>query len=302
MKKIVLITIFYVITIILYYFAINYYINKKDDNLCTKAYSNFYKYFRSQRKYIDTYYNNKEVVFSKCNLPNSFKKLEKGLELMIYNPDEWKKKFSDIVSFYKIDDYYDGWQLFAFEELYSGVMYQYYIYPSYIGLKYNTDDPKTLIERSLNDAYEFYTTNSKSNYYEFYKKGNKDIFYDIINEVRNEYYYLEENNSVSQSIDSNVIGKDGAMYNDFQKTFVERTKYKTYEIKRLNEEIASEKKNKLLIGLIIITLIFTSLISYFIFVYRKNKKLSNETLYDQLKRLCNPINFMKPYDEKKGLT
>lgn len=293
MKKILLTLIFYIFALGLYFLGVNFYINNKVDTLSSKAYKTFNKYFNNQRKYIDTFYSNHNIKFSKCNLP------EKKIYNNILHPNLWEENFSDIISLYKIDDYYDGWQLFAFEALHSGCMYQYNIYPSYIGLKFNTEYIKPTIENCLNEAYEFYTTNQKSNYYEFYKKGNKDIFYNILNDVSNEYFYMEENNSVSQYTDSNKIGNEGYMYDYYQKTFVERTKYKTYEIKIMNDVVKEEKMNKLLIGIIILTIIFISLISYFIFIFLKNKKINNETLYDKLKRLCNPAKFMKPYNEKK---
>ena len=100
------------------------------------------------------------------------------------------------------------------------------------------------------------------------------------------------------------------MYNGYYKVFIESTKWRTYAIERHEEAIKSDNKNRLIVGGIISSVLFLCILIPLIVkgIRNENKKREqkeeyekkiNETIYDKLNNLCNPANFMNPYDKEK---
>jgi len=310
-KKIIITTLSYMFSIVILVGFTYLYINHKDNTLREQAYNTFDIFFKNQNKYIDTQFSGRRIKYSLSSNPekkpvkNEFNTNPIGNFKSLYESDmdEWNDKFSDIYKFYKIDETNDGWQLFVAEKEGYGTMILYSIYPSWVGYKKQESSYMynwlPAVETCVNEAYDFWTNNSKSNFFEFYKKGNESLVYDLISNVRNEYYNWYGKDKIQPAFIEGKIGTAGYMHNGYYKTFIEVTKYSTYEIEHDEQAVKNDRNHLLLIGGIILTAIFLCFIIFFSIVNNRKEKLKAEPLLNKLKKKCNPANFMDPYDEIK---
>ncbi|MBR1799043.1 MAG: hypothetical protein IJ789_05090 [Bacteroidales bacterium] len=212
-------------------------------------------------------------------------------------------------------------------------------YPYQVGLKkqdynffYNF---MPTIQEALNSAYEFETEDPKSSNRDKFAGGNKSNIWNLKGMVENEYFFLWSyddncNSFGKESVDSMLCATDWSkyhiksayslpssdvsvrslvfaksdypgvyngyyqVYNRLEKTAVWRLTYNWYD----DNKSRNLKKYRIRWAAILTILMLGSVIPLSI-IENKKKKMSEETLQDRLKRLCNPQNFMKNYDTKK---
>jgi hypothetical protein len=218
--------------------------------------------------------------------------------------EEWNEKFSDVYKFFKIEYYgNNGWQLQVAEHYSHGTMILYDVYTSYVG--YRKQDYSYMYdwipdeETCIDEAYDFWVTDSKSQYIDFYAKGNNNKVDNLIDDVINEYYTWYPKDHVQPAFIEGKIGTAGYMYNGYYKVFTETTKYTTYEIEKRTGAIIEDKIRIFAIGGVILTIIFICVLTPIIRRRRREEKKRNEPLFDKLKNKISPANFMSPYDDTK---
>ena len=303
-QKILIVAAIYVVAIIVLFWGTNLYIDKKSERLWKQASERFDNFFRNQNQFVDTEFSNVRINYSQTQLP-----AKPSTSLLPYLAQEWDEKYSDIYRYFTING--GGWQLFIASKINSGTMYIANIYPSSVG--YRRQENSYLyswipsVEDCVNEAYDFWVNNPKSNYIDTYQKGNKNRINDLIRDVPNEYfdwYHVDNYGSLGDTENA------GYMFNGYYKVFSGRTNYQTYEIKRLYDVIDSDKKNRLIIGGIILTTILMCFLIPLLIQNNRNEKKKkereeeyekrkNESIYDKLADLCNPAKFMNPYDKEK---
>ncbi len=298
-QKILIVVASYIVAIIALFVGTNSYIDKKSIRLWNQAQECFDNFFRNQNMFVDTEYSNQRMTYSQTQLP----------EKRTLFAEDWDEKYSDIFRFFKING---GWQLFVAKKIGYGTMCIYSIYPSYVGYRrqessymYDWIPP---VQDCVNEAYEFWISNPKSNFTDSYQKGSKNRINDLIRDVPNEYFNWHNNSDYKS-----VLGNEeliGYMYNGYYKVFYGRAYYQTYEIKKLYDVIENDKKEKLIIGGAILTVVLMCFLIPLVFRHNRSEKKKrenaikyekkkNEPIYDKLKDLCNPAKFMNPYDKEK---
>jgi len=111
------------------------------------------------------------------------------------------------------------------------------------------------VETCVNEAYDFFVTNSKSHLFDLHERGNKNKIENFIRELPNKYYSWDI--QVGKRNPTSSIGDEGGMQNMYYKVFLDSSEQITvYEIKRLDFVINEEKIKILIIGGIPLTLIF----------------------------------------------
>ena len=304
-KKIILTSLGYILCIVLIVVGTNHFIDNKSRKLYKEACDSFDNFFRNQDKFIDTDYSNQSIKYVQCRIPE-----KPTSALLEYAKEDWDTKFSDIFQLYEINKIFKGWQLFVAEKHGHNTMLTYEIYPSYVG--YITQESPYYyswipsVETCVEESYDFWINNPKSQHIEFYKKGSKKLVNDFIKNFGNKYFRWDENTNKIRLLSGSSIGTAGYMYNGYYKAFAEMTQYATYEVIRNENAIMKEKKKIIIVSIAILTAIFLCIITPMIRDSHKEKerkeskvKLRDEPLYNKLKRLCNPSNFMNPYDEVK---
>lgn len=91
------------------------------------------------------------------------------------------------------------------------------------------------------------------------------------------------------------------MHNGYYRVFIAQTNpLQTYSIEKKpdNPDVA-EKKELWIIWSIALTVLLLIVVTPLSVIEIRRKKIKNENLYDKLKRLCNPKNFLKNYDKEK---
>lgn len=169
------------------------------------------------------------------------------------------------------------------------------------------------VDSAVNDAFEFFTSNEKSTYYSTFEKGSVDRVWSAIYDAQNEYYYMAEDerprfNRIGSPLFEEYPkdGKyhnvqNGYMYNGLYKVFVASTQPKTWTIKKwYYEPDEKDKKDLLMYWTIGITTILLFVVIPLWMIEAKHKKIKDESLYDKLKRMCNPSNFMNGDNYDKG--
>jgi len=313
-RKILIVIIGYIVAIIALILGTNYYIENKTKKLWLQASERFENFFRNQDQFVDTRYANRTVRYSQTTNPETKPQTFFSEDLL----ETWNEKHADIYKYFKIDpmyDGYDGWNFFVAKKLYLYTMVIYQIYPSYVGYRKQKNSYMynwiPSVETCVNEAYEFWTNNSKSQYIDYYQRGNKNRIEDLIRNVPNEYFgWNLDKDKIQPVFTEGEIGTMGYMYNNYYKVFIESTKWETYEIERRDDAIESDKYQRIIIGGIILTVILLGFLMPLIIQNMRFEKIKrehdeeyerkkNEPIYEKLKNLCNPANFMNPYDKQK---
>ena len=278
-RKILLLIISYLALFPILILGTNYYIENKTNKLRQQSSERFENFFRNQNKFVDTKYANTTVRYSKTTKPSTYS-YGSGESL-----DTWKEKYSDINTIFKIDPTDNGWNLFIAGKYFPNTMVIFRIYPSYVGYRIQENSYMyssiPSVETCVNEAYEFWTNDSKSQYIDYYQRGNENRVKDLIRNVPNEYFgwSFDKDNIQLSSTDSRfvrqVLGRMGYMYNDYYKVFSESTKWETYEIEKRYDVIERDKSLRLRIGSIILTVILLSFLIPLIIQnvrFEKNKR------------------------------
>lgn len=238
--------------------------------------------------------------------------------------DDWKQSYGDLASLYELNwgDNYpnsedDGWSIIR---IYCGGTDEDFIqtntiFPYKVGLKKTEWGNFYTVEQAVNEAFEFYSTNPKSNMADRFIKGSNNRLWSKIHDSINEYFWIVENQNPNswkagipiyhpegKSYDEaqrTIPYENGWMHNGYYRVFIAATQEKHYMIQE-KDWVVIENRNKLLlwwgIGL---TILFLSIIIPLTIKERKVNKRKSETLYQRLCRLCNPSNFLKDYNKEK---
>jgi serine/threonine protein kinase len=253
------------------------YIREKDWKLYNEAKKSLNDFFKNQNTYepssdfgsrhpviIDTYYSNRYVQYNETsNIPISY--LFSG-----------KDKYSDIYKFFKIDSINNGWELFVTEEWNNGFL-TYNMYPAFVEYREQENlymyDWMPSVQECIEDAYDFWVNNSKSNFADFYKKGNIRTVDNLISDFGNEYYDLGfEKVNINSYIVGLLCSNKWLMYNNYYKVFIGYKDGREYKIKIKGHKIDRDRKEIQTKGIIIISSIFAFIIIIHILLYKWRKR------------------------------
>lgn len=330
-KVIRVIIIAYVVAMSTMFFGVHEYIKSKDNRLRNEIHDKIDEIFAHQDQFIDIAYSGYKVGSEKISIP---KKPDNKISLGDYHRhlmDEWKDNYGDLYKmyrvFYKSSDwsspynYEDGWNLVILKHDWEGV-YMEWIFPYAVGFKKQDYEWEysymPSVKTAVEDAFDFYTTNDKSTYYNYFRKGSVDEAWSKIYDADNEYYFLskDENPRYHYSPSNTLFGEQfenyleqsskspmqaGYMYNGYYKVFIAKTQPQTYTITKKEWALDADRTDLWLIWSISLTVLFLLIIIPLYIIKRKHNKEKEECLYDKLKRLCNPANFISKgnYDKDK---
>lgn len=317
-KSIITISIFvYVFGLIFMFFGVQKYIEKKDDRLRREIRAKLYNVFNG-RSYIDVFYSGNNVSYDKMAIPKK-PKYESYYDEMEFlkssyqnKLDIWKDYYGNIYNMHQLKwaDDKEGWSFIKYVHDHDGYMVTY-LFPYAVGY-INQYAPS--VQDAVENAFEFYTTNSKSRLIDEFEFGSSNKLHSSINACSNEYYTIvmdqfprvwrSAENITGEKEPSNSIPKlpiqAGYMYNNYYKVYIAETQPKTYSITKKPWNPDEEEKMVLwLYWFLGLTLIFLSIVIPIGIIERKRNKINEESLYDKLLRLCNPANFMKDYNKDK---
>ena len=261
----------------------------------------------------------------------------------------WRDRYGDLFKLYRIPNeeseawlgyHEDGWNLVRigntdynhFDEGWSGKVSGACIsieciFPYAVGLKRQERsyyyDFIPSVETAVEEAYEFFTLNSKSPFLsdnptdQFYngrfERGCYNRIKNAMGEANNEYYWIIKDDEPNSNIpgtplfgyETNYTWDNSPveltyMHNGFYRVFVGRTQPITYSVYHRPWHPEISEKNQLLLWFGIgLTLLMLGAIIPLSVLYKRDKKIVNEGLQDKLKRLCNPSNYIKQYDKVK---
>lgn len=171
-----------------------------------------------------------------------------------------------------------------------------FLYPNKVGIF--QDDPNEAINmdhvnKSCDEAY-FQIMNKDS----IPAKLTLTQYYDIAENMRNKYYHVKVDSTgenLVHTYDENI-----AIKNEYGITYVTRLPMKTFSIcENTNGQEYNEANIIDIIGKILcVNLLLLSLYGVYRFARSKRKTL-NEAIYKDLLAKCNPVKFMKPYNNEK---
>lgn len=204
------------------------------------------------------------------------------------------------------------------------------IFPYAVGYFDKTYYYRPSVKDAVESAFDFWTNGDNSSYKEEFRRGSFDDFfskmYDISAECRYFHFNRESkptharyyngttlfNQPLKPPLTSSYGGRtedeekyentpldDGYMWNDYYKVYNAHTHPRYYSFVKEQWAIDSDKESLRIKWSIGLTIIMLATIIPLIITEKKKEKLQSETLYDKLKRLCNPSNFMKNYDKEK---
>ena len=333
----------YLVAMVAMFFGVNSYITSKDIRLRDEIYEAISNAFEGRKEVIGLTYSGYRVEYDKMNIPLSpaqlAKKIDKSeiaqlpdslestLKSIADDPEkEWKEDYGDLYKMYQLrwnDNIRkeDGWCLSVCKQEIDGVSMSY-IFPYAVGYKkqewsdFYSYAPS--VQAAVNEAFDFFTNNNKSQYYGIYEKNSVDDLWSKLNAASNEYYFLAKDEtprmwggSSSTRIDPEIKDKNGrevcpykngSMYNGYYRVFIGRTQPTTYSIKKYDwEPDEKDRKDLWLYWSIGLTVLLLLVVIPLWVIDAKHQKVKDESLYDKLKRMCNPTNFMNGanYDKEK---
>jgi hypothetical protein len=190
------------------------------------------------------------------------------------------------------------------------------IFPYKVELKRTEWGNYCTVEQAVREAYEFYTTNPKSNFSARHKEGKCNAIWDEIYECcgNNEFYTIVEKKRNGYTLGTPIYRpkdksydeaqrispyENGWMENGFYRVYIAATQYEVFGLEEKERAISANRNNLLMWWSVVISLLlFAFIIPLSVKEYRFNKKKS-ETLYKRLIRLSNPKNFMDNYNKDK---
>lgn len=195
-------------------------------------------------------------------------------------------------------------------------VYMYSMFPYAIGYKKTADIDAPNISDAIKGTLDYYLNNENSSYYKSIDEGSREGMISKIQALSNDYYYFKKSvdstniNSIEKkfggvlpksSLGSDLTCKsDGNIHTSDYKVFICTSPTIIYSIKEINpdqcENEISELETKWYFILFLLLILVEAPLLY---LEIKHKKKINETLYNKLKRLCNPSKFVKEYDKEK---
>ena len=263
----------YLVAMIAMFFGVHSYITSKDNRLRGEIYKAIFEAFENRNEVIGLTYSGYRVEYDKMDIPLSPAQLAKKIDkskiaqlpdslkdlantLKSIEESEWKENYGDLYKMYQLrwkDNFRkgDGWCLSVCKKEIDGVSMSY-IFPYAVGYKkqqwsdfYNYAPS---VQVAVNEAFDFFTNNDKSQYYGIYEKNSVDNLWSKLNDASNEYYFLAQDETPrmwvgnsSSRIDPEIKAKNGrevcpykngSMYNGYYRVFVGRTQPITYSIKK----------------------------------------------------------------------
>ena len=326
-------------------FCVNSYIDKKRTKLRSELRENIGNLFEGQSNG-DFFITNDDGLFdeafsgspvkhykkivipsrpSKGGLKGIDSKMKKQLAKFNEEIDNnWEESYGDLASLYELNwgdeypnDKDEGWNITRI--CYGGtdddIIQTNVIFPYKVGLKESEWGNYYTVEQAVNEAFEFYTTNTGSGFSNRFQKGSNSRIWLNIYEFNNEYFSIVKNEKYSGWTTGLPIYRpenmsfekaqrlypyeNGWMHNGFYRVFIAATQDTHYMIEENETAVAENRKNLLLSWGIGITILFMLLIIPLTIKERRANKIKTETLYQRLVRLCNPKNFIKEYDKDK---
>lgn len=253
-----------------------------------------------------------------AQLPDSLKHLESTIQSRADDlKKEWKEDYGDLYKMYQLrwkDNIRkeDGWCLSVCKQEIDGVSMSY-IFPYAVGyIKQEWSDFYSYapsVQGAVDEAFDFFTNDDKSQYYGIYEKNSVDDLWSKLNAASNEYYFLAKDKTPrtwvgysSTRIDPEIKDKNGrevcpykygSMYNGYYRVFIGRTQPTTYSIKKYGwEPDEKDRKDLWLYWSIGLTVLLLLVVIPLWIIDAKHQKVKDESLYDKLKRMCNPTKFM----------
>lgn len=346
MKKWILFTTvtLWIISIPLIILGVDKYIEAKDNRLRNDFNRAIQSIFNG-REYIDVVYSGRKVGFEKKAIPNKPTKRnipqdEESIRLLgdldKRALNRWKEDYGDLTKMYRIKNNQnewevpyeeeDGWELIKMSSSYdsdgNSLLVQQWIFPYAVGYKkqdyYFGYDYAPSVRTAVDEAFEFFTKDSKSHMIENYQKGACDRIFSKIYDCDNEYYTIlrdsipkfwqsgeplwgEPWRYAKDEYSGRIISPMAYtyMHNGYYKVFVGLTQPTTWSIKRWDCAVDSDRSKLLKFWLISTSVLFAIIVLVLsISLFKKNKR-ANESDYHRLLRLSHPHNFMKPYDKDK---
>ena len=327
----------YIIAMIAMFVGVQKYIENKDNKLRIEIHDKISEIFAHQDQFVDIAYNGYKVSSEEISIPS--KPIATGLQTEMSKKligdidrqmmDKWNENYGDLYKlhrvFYKRSDwsspynYEDGWNLVIIKHDYEGV-YVNWFFPYAVGYKkldYQWEySYLPSIETAVEEAFDFFTSNTKSRFYKNFEKGSYSKVWSKIHDAQNEYYYMHEDENrrfwhggIEGLFEESISFDDhsspfqyGYMHNGYYRVFTALTQPKTYTIKKYAwSPDEQDKKDLWLYWSIALTVLFLLIIIPLIIVNMRHKKEKEERLYNKLKRLCNPANFMSKgnYNKEK---
>lgn len=199
MKKWILLTtiILWVISIPLIILGVNQYIENKDNWLRNEFNESIQNIFNG-REYIDVVYSGRKVSYEQKTIPNkpSERNILQDVESISFLGDldkralnRWKEDYGDLIKMYRIKndrnewevsyEEEDGWTLIKMSSSYdsdgNSLLVQQWIFPYAVGYKkqdyYFGYDYAPSVRSAVDETFEFFTQNPKSNMIDDYEKG-----------------------------------------------------------------------------------------------------------------------------------
>ena len=304
-------------------------VNEKRDNAFLEINKKLDSIFEHQDKYYFLDYINTPVRSEIRSIPSISDVLSQYDKKTrdIFSDDirkEYDKDFNDLKSLYYIPHILSSsGELIAFTKWNITTIgcggesvYMYSMFPYAIGYKKTADTYAPNVSYALKNALDYYLNNENSSYYKSIDEGSREGMISKIQALSNDYYYFKKSvdstniNSIEKkfggvlpksSLGSNLTCKsDGYIHTSDYRVFVCTTPTIIYKIEEINPDQCENEISQLkTIWLFILFLLFIMIDVPLLYMEIKHKKKINETLYNKIKRLCNPSKFVKEYDKEK---
>ena len=221
--------------------------------------------------------------------------------------DDWYQSYGDLASLYELNwgDKYpnendEGWNIVR---IYCWSSDDDFIqtntfFPYKVGLKNTEFGNFYSVGQAVNEAFDFYTKNPKSTISSRFRKEKVDQIWSKIYSCCNNYFTIVENEHVNGwKAGIPISFPKGKSYEEAQRVLA--TQEKHFMIKENEWAVSSDKKKFLLWYGIGVSVLFLSFIIPLSIRKNKSRRRREESLYQRLLRLCNPMEFMKEYDKEK---
>lgn len=330
-RKLVILGVFIVFLIVVFTMpsVVEDYVNEKKVNAFLEINNKLDAIFEHQDKFYFLDHTNGSVRSEIVSIP-SFSDV-----LSQYNKEttdlfsdnirkEYDKDFNDLKSLYYLPHILSSsGELVAFTKwkittigCAGNYVYMYSMFPYAIGYKKTADIYAPNISGAIKDALDYYLSDENSCYYKSIDEGSSEDIISKIQSLSNDYYYVKKRadstniNSIEKkfggvipksSLGSNFSCKsEGYIHTNDYKVFVCTTPNITYSIKEINPDQCEHEISQLETQWFFILFLLLVVIEVpLLYMEIKHKEKINETLYNKIKRLCNPSKFIKEYDKEK---
>jgi serine/threonine protein kinase len=278
--------LFVLVYLVAYCVSVGVFTDKADNYIRDKAWNlrwevskkltNFFKsqnIFNGTHLIIDTYYSNNYPQYNETkDMPESYFRFNATYK------DYWNEKYGDIYRFFKTDSTNNNWEFFVAEQRTEESFLTYHMFPAFVGYRKQDNiysyNYMPSIEKCIENAYEFWVNNFKSNFANIYENGSKRLIDNLISGIDNDYYYLNKE-YVDIERHMGLFYFNRWMYNDYYKVFIGAKDGVFYEVKRNDEVINKDTMELQIKGIAIISGIFALVIFVHILSNRRNKNDKN---------------------------